>query len=248
MGDVVGFSVAPSLSDDEDSRQGRGTGADMDYRTAGKVEDPQLLDPSARAPDPVGKRVVNERGPEDGEEEKGAELDPFREGPSDKGGRDDGEHALKNHEDRRRDGSTVMGVRAQSHSVEPHVGQVSDDTMDIGTEGETVAPKDPLQGDNSQNYKAVHDGPQNIFFPDHASIKQTQCRGHQHDKSGGDEYEECICRVQSVPPGDFWQGYSKARANDHKIDRILYDISKLRNNKWQEVWFQNPTNMSETGL
>ena len=88
-------------------------GRDVDHRAAGEVERPHLAEPADGSglavglgidrPDPVGQRVVDERGPQQDEQAVRPEADALGEGPADQGRRDDGEHALVHAVDEDRD-------------------------------------------------------------------------------------------------------------------------------------------------
>ena len=80
---------ADALADDQDHAERRGTRVDVDRRTTGEVDHAQLEGPAAGAPDPVGDREVDDRGPQGDEQRPGRELHAVREGAADQGGRDD---------------------------------------------------------------------------------------------------------------------------------------------------------------
>ena len=102
---------ADALADDEDHAEGRGTGVDVDGGTAGEVDDAQLEEPAAGAPDPVGDREVDDGDPQGDEQRPGAELHAVGERTADQGGGDDREHQLEDGEDVDRDGVAVPAAR-----------------------------------------------------------------------------------------------------------------------------------------
>src|SRR5207244_5810899 len=70
----------------------------MDGGAPGEVERAQLVEPAPRAPHPVRDRVVDEGGPQQGEEHEGLEALALSERAADQGRRDDREHHLEKHE------------------------------------------------------------------------------------------------------------------------------------------------------
>ena len=90
-------AVALPAANDQGGGQGGDTGVDVHHRAPGKVQGPQVLEPAAVSPDPVGHRVIDQRGPQEHEHQKGTELQALRPGPGDQRRGDDGKHGLKNH-------------------------------------------------------------------------------------------------------------------------------------------------------
>ena len=70
----------------------------MDDRPSGEVQRPKISDPAPDRPDPMGQRIVDKRRPEQGEDQKTAELHPLGEGAGHEGRRDHRKHHLKDHE------------------------------------------------------------------------------------------------------------------------------------------------------
>src|SRR5213593_2580209 len=83
---------------DEGGHQRRDPGTDVNDGPAREVERAELVQPTSRAPDPVGDRVVYEGRPQQGEEHERLEALTFRERTADQGWGDDREHHLEKHE------------------------------------------------------------------------------------------------------------------------------------------------------
>ncbi len=94
----------------------------MDGGTAGKVQGAELQEPASTTEYPVGHRVVHESGPQEDEDEEGAELGPLGEGAGDEGGGDDGEHGLEDHEGFMGYGRGVGVGGLHAHVLEPKPG------------------------------------------------------------------------------------------------------------------------------
>ena len=129
-----------SPTQDERGHQGGDTGADMDHRPTREVEGAQGVEPAARAPDPVGDRVVNKGRPQQREEHEGLEALTFGERAADQGWGDDREHHLEEHEGLMGDGGRIVGVRRKADAVEPNPLQATDDVALVGPEREAIAP------------------------------------------------------------------------------------------------------------
>jgi hypothetical protein len=119
----------------------------------------------------VGERVIDESRPDKREDEEAAELDALGEGAGDEGGGDDGEHELIDHERLVGDGGGVIRVGLQADPPETDPGQAPGDAVKIRSEGNAVAPEDPLDTDHGHQDEALHDGPQDVVPPDHSPIK-----------------------------------------------------------------------------
>src|SRR5207249_6899618 len=101
-----------------DRRDARGG---MDDQSAGEVDDPEGLEPSAEAPVPVGDGHVDERRPRDDVYHERLEADPLREGANDQGRRDRGELQLKREIKDFRDRVRIGGIRCRTYVVETEI-------------------------------------------------------------------------------------------------------------------------------
>ena len=147
-GQVVGMkgfmAVAFAFPDDERRGQGGNPGIDVDDGAAGEIQGPQVAEPAADPPDPVGHRVINQGRPEQGENQEGGEFHPFGKGAGDQGRGDDGKHQLKNHKGLVRNGGGIILERRRPDSRETEPVQAADDPVQGGAEGVAVAPEDPF--------------------------------------------------------------------------------------------------------
>ena len=85
---------AVALAEENEGCQCRNTGREMNDGAAGEVERTLLEEPAIGHPDPVGQRVVDQRGPEEDEEAIRRELDPLGKGTGDECYGNNGEHRL----------------------------------------------------------------------------------------------------------------------------------------------------------
>ena len=87
----------------------------MHHGSAGKVQGSHLSHPAAR-PDPVGQGIIDQGGPEQGQHDERAELDPLRHGRCQDGQSYSCEDQLKGHVDQMRYVAGQGGL-AQSHTA-----------------------------------------------------------------------------------------------------------------------------------
>ena len=106
-------------TDDQGEGQGRKPRGDVDHGAAGEVQDAQVVQPAALAPDPVGQGVIDQGHPDQAEEEKGLEPHPLHKGPGDQGRGDHREHHLEGGEEPVGNGLGVVGVGGRADAVEP---------------------------------------------------------------------------------------------------------------------------------
>ena len=151
-------------------------GADVHHDAAGEVESAHLPEEAARAPDPVRHRVVDDGGPQHGEEQERAEPHALREGPDDERRGDDREHHLVDHEELVRDGGRVVGVGRQPHPVQPGPAQPADDAPVVGPERQAVAERHPLQTDDRDEHQALHHDGQHVLAPHQPAVEEGQTR------------------------------------------------------------------------
>jgi hypothetical protein len=113
----------------------------MDHNPAGKIETTEILHPSSRSPDPVGKRIIDESRPEEREDQKCGELHALCESADDQGRRDHRKHALENHKDRMRDGLGIIGMRLPSDGLQSRPFKAADNPPSrVRAEGEGITP------------------------------------------------------------------------------------------------------------
>ena len=178
-------AVTLPLAHHQGRGQGRDTGVDVDHRAPGEIQGPQVLEPAAVTPDPVGHRTVNQREPQNHEHQKRAELQALGKGAGDQGRGDNREHALIDHEGLMGNGLRISLKGFETHPGQTHPIQVADEVSHVRAEGQAVAVNSPQHADEPQEDKILHDRAQDIFAPHHAPIKQSQPRGHEHDQGCG---------------------------------------------------------------
>lgn len=103
MGSKVHHHSFVAAAENPRVREGRDARADFDGDAAGVVEDAMGSTPAIGVPNPVGKRAVDERGPEKGKDHTGDDASSLGDG-TDREGRGDGaEHHLVKREEERWD-------------------------------------------------------------------------------------------------------------------------------------------------
>lgn len=180
---------ADALADDEDHAERRGTCVDVDGRATGEVDDAELEEPAARAPDPMGDGEVDDGDPERDEQGPGGELDPVGEGAADQCGGDDGEHQLEDGEDVDGDRVAVPELGDTDPAEADVVRVPADDGADVGAEGEAESVEHPQDRDDPEADEAHHQHVEGALDADHASVEKGQARGHEHHQGGADEHE-----------------------------------------------------------
>ena len=156
----------------------------MDNDPAGEIERPEVPEPAARPPDPVGERIVDQRRPEKREDQEGRKLHPLRERPDDQRRCDDRKHRLEDHEGLVGDGGRVIRVRQAADEIEARPFQAADDPPSgVRPEGQGVAEENPLQADHADNHEALHQNGKDILPPDQPAVKESQPRNrHPQDQ------------------------------------------------------------------
>ena len=180
--DVGGASIPEPPPHNQRSCEGGNPRADVHHRAACKVQGPHLGHPSSGTPDPVSQGIVNKGCPKNGKKQEGYEFHSFSKGAGDQGRRDDGEHALKNHESQMGDGRAVGFVGFHSHPFKTEPVQATDDAAVVRAEGQRISPQHPFKGDEGKDDVTLHNGSEHVFASDHASIEKGQPRGHEHDQ------------------------------------------------------------------
>ena len=133
-------AVTLALAHHQGGGQGGDAGVDVDDRAPGEIQGPQVLEPAAVTPDPVGHRTIDQGDPEDHEHQKSAELHALGKGAGDQGRRDDGEHGLVDHEGLMGNGFGIGLERLGPHPHEAEVIQVADEVAHVRAKGQAIAP------------------------------------------------------------------------------------------------------------
>ncbi len=190
----------PTLALAEDDRQHQAcrTGVDMDRGPAGEVDGVQFVgDPAAvlrgdtvEREHPVRDREVDDRRPETGEHQPGAELQPVGDRTRDQGDRDDREHQLECHEHvhRQRSGQRDISRRftcgrgggvAADETLQAEVfGRVTEEVVFVVAECDRVAVEHPQHRHHAHRADAHHEHVEHASGADHTAIEECQSRGH----------------------------------------------------------------------
>lgn len=149
--ELVG-AVSAALSQHHRVGEGGGSRGDMHGGASGKVEAAHPVGPSARVPGPAGDGVVDNRGPDEHEDDAGEDPAALGDSSGGEGNGDGREHALVDGEE---DVGDARGAdrRGGQHVLEAEVGEVADEGAGVVGEGEGVAPEEPLEG----RYGGGHD-------------------------------------------------------------------------------------------
>ena len=207
----------PALALAQHDRQGqaRHTGVDMDRCPSGEVDRVQLVvDPAAvlgretvSREDPVRDREVDDRRPECGEHQPGAELQPVGHRARDQGDGDDREHQLEGHEDGRRHrpgqrdvrrgtaATRLDGVAADEALQAPVVARFADDSPLVVTERHGIAVEHPQHGHDAHCADAHHDHVEYASGTNHAAVEERQSRRHQQHQRGTRQHPGGIARI-----------------------------------------------------
>ena len=180
----------------------------MDDGAAGEVEDAELEEPAAFGPDHVGEWAVDEGGPEDDEEDVGAEGEAFGDGAGDEGGCDDGELALEHGEDEL--GDALVGEElVEGEALEGDVVPVPADdapSADGVAEGEGVADQHPVQADDGHGDEGVEHGGEDVFASHHAGVEEGEAGDHEEHERGGHEHPGGAAGVELLGCGGGGEG------------------------------------------
>ena len=137
-------AIALAGTDNQDRCQCRCPAGDMNHQATGKVMHPHFTQPAAAAPYPVADRIIDQNRPEQTEEHKGPEADPFGKGAGNQRRRNNGEHALVDHEHGLRNGGCVIGTGRIGYPIQGKPGQVADKTADIRAKRHGIADINPF--------------------------------------------------------------------------------------------------------
>src|SRR5208283_913661 len=119
----------------------------MHNRSAGKIKNAHLLQPTSLSPDPMAKRVIYQSRPEKAVKQEALEFNPFHESARNQCRGNDGKHHLKRSKKFMRDGFSIGGVRLGADSLKTKKIQTSDQSTDVRTEGKRISVKHPLNSD-----------------------------------------------------------------------------------------------------
>src|SRR5258707_10304982 len=107
----------------------------------------------------MSERIVDKRSPKNNENEKRAELDALSERAGNQRWRNDGKHHLIDHKSSVRNSSGIVGIRLGPDPAQAKPLQATEPSAaDVRRKCQAVAPQGPLDGDDGDNNKAMHDG------------------------------------------------------------------------------------------
>lgn len=141
-----------AAAEDPGVGQGGHTGTDLDGDTASVVKDAVLEAPAVGVPDPVGKRAVDDGGPEENEDHAGNDATTLSDSADGEGGSDTAEHHLvEGVEEGGNERAADRGSGPDLHETE--VGEVTDErVVGGGAEGERETPEVPLEDDDTEGH------------------------------------------------------------------------------------------------
>ena len=173
----------------------------MDDRATGEVERAELEQPAIDRPHPVCQRGVDEDGPEDREQDEGAEPLALGKGAGDERRRDRRKHHLEGGEEHERDRRRVDRARLETDAVEHREVEAADQpkAIDVRPEREREADDDPDDADDGQPEEAVHDRRQDVLPAYEAAIEERKARQHDHDQGRRHEQPGGISGVHTLP-------------------------------------------------
>ncbi len=199
---------AVALAEEDEHRQGGNTGGEVNDGAAGEIEGALFEEPAVDHPHPVGKRIIDQGGPEQDEQAVGGELDPLGQGAGDQGHGDHGEHALDTWRRRTRgcrpgsahvleEGVDRGAVLEGDQAVEHRLAEVADQAAaGIGAEGEGVADHRPLHADDPHGDKGMHHGGEDVLGADHAAVEEGQAGDHEQDQRRGDQHPGGVAGIE----------------------------------------------------
>jgi hypothetical protein len=151
MGDVVRTivelvgAVTSALAQHHGIGQSGGSGGDMHGGTTSKVETAHLIGPAVRVPGPACDGVVDDRSPDEHEDDAGQHATTFGDSTGGERNGDGREHTLVDGEQEVRNAARA-NRRLGEHVFEAKVGKVSDVRTGSVREGQRIPPEEPLEG------------------------------------------------------------------------------------------------------
>jgi hypothetical protein len=128
----------------------------------------------------MGERVIDQGRPKQNENDKGAEFCALGKRAGYQSRRNDREHHLVDHESLMGNRSSVIGVGFRSHAVQADPIQAAYEPTDIGAKGQAVAKQYPLNSDEGDDDKTLHDSPKGVLSSNQSTIKQKEPRNGHH--------------------------------------------------------------------
>lgn len=152
---LMGTMAAP-LAQHHRVRERRAARRDVHGGAAGEIQAAHLERPPGGVPRPAGDGVVDDRGPDEHEDDAGQHAAALGDGARGERDRDGAEHALVHGEEQVRDAARA-DRRPREDVLEAEVGEVADEGPCCVREGEGVAPEEPLEGGYGRGHDAEPD-------------------------------------------------------------------------------------------
>lgn len=186
LGPLPGSVLVDAWSQHETPGQGTEPAGDVHGAGAGKVVDPQVVEPAGRVPLPVRQDVIHERGPTEQEQHAGPETATLQHGTGqDHGGRRDEGEAEAGVQDVRDVG--VGERRGGEDVVQPRQAEVAQDGVRRVrlVQGIPVDPELDAAGRRAE--QGLEDHGQRRLASMHAGVQITDGRGDLPTEDGTDE-------------------------------------------------------------
>jgi hypothetical protein len=142
----------------------------------------------------VSKRVVDQRRPEQAEDDERTDLYPFRNPGRHDCKRETRKDHLEGHKEQVRD-----AVAVHPDTLQEGVLQTPDQPVDVGAEGEAVAADDPLDADKGKCDERECDHRDEVLPAHEPSVEEPHSRGHQHDQCRTDQDKRRSAGVDHAP-------------------------------------------------
>jgi hypothetical protein len=163
--------VPSTLAQHDGVRQGGRARRDVHGGSSSKVEAAHLEHPALGVPGPASNRVVDDRRPDEHEDDTGQHAAALSDGADGQRHRDGGEHALVDGEQQVGDPGGADGRRGQD-VAEADVLKVTDVLAGRVREGQRIAPEEPLEGDDGGGHDGEPDEGEGGLAPCEARVEE----------------------------------------------------------------------------
>jgi len=201
---AVHFVVASPLPQHESVGKSGSTGANVDGSTTSEIEAAQFKGPAIWVPGPVGKGVINDSSPNKEENDHGPHTGTISSTANGESRGDSGKHALVQAEQdlgKRRAANT----RLSKDLSQANVVEVSNIRAAIGSEGEGVAPEEPLKSHDGYRYQCQEDEGQRRLAAGQAAVEKANTRNHEQDECrAGENPSKITVRIVLVRVIEHW--------------------------------------------
>ena len=79
-----------------------------------------------------------------------------------------------------RDGRGIIGIWLHADTIQSNPGERTEQTANVRTEGDRIAPQHPLDRNDADHDETVHDRAENIFAAHKPAIEKKQTRNRHH--------------------------------------------------------------------